>query len=384
MRKLVVLVMLVAVGCSRGPAAQGPASSAATAPASSTSAVSPSSLPRPTGELLYAVFEPPPSAGPAVYTKVAIVGLDGFARAKATFTPLAPVYVGCAGPTLPQQGYAVGGKVYFADGSGTIRTLDRSGALSVIASFPIGAQQELSFAVSPDAKRLLATVLTHPPKPDGNACSGAAFAPGNFVVDTYAVTVGAAPKLIDHKSTPYASNQPQPQVLQFMGWDAVGPLALYPAGLGTQGVGPTHWYGHPVRTDLSGRVLGDLGGAACPAAMDAGADGTVVCIDQNGTDVRRPDGSVAWHSADPVSAGRLSPDRQRVVGFGNEGQVVVAADGTITTLFGEFFVTGWLDPVTVIGNFNPGGEVGIGTVAPSRKPAAQGYGGIFVGVVQNP
>jgi len=386
MRKLALLLLLslVAVGCSRGPAAQGTASAAATASSSPTSPAPASPPPVPTGELLYAVLEPWPTAGPSTFNKVAIAGLDGIARAKTTFTPLTPPFVGCAGPTPPPPAYAVGGKVYFADGAGTVRSLDRSGAISVLASFPIGAQQELSFAVSPDATRLLATVLTLPPKPAGDPCSGpTAFGAGSFVVDTYSVSFGSTPKLLDHQSTPYVAGQPLPPVLQFMGWDAVGPTALYPTGLGTQGGGPTHWFGHPVRTDTAGRPLGDLGGAGCNATDD-GLDGTVACAGPNGTDVKRPDGSVAWHSANSLLAGRLSPDGRKVVGFGDQGQVVVGADGSTMDLFGEFFVTGWLDPSTLIGNFN-GGEVGIQQIAPTTpKPGDQGYAGVFVGVVQHP
>ncbi|MEP7104343.1 MAG: hypothetical protein ABI838_00665, partial [Chloroflexota bacterium] len=259
MRRVGVLAVLLILGCTSGPAGQGPASSAGTATtAPASSPVSSTPVPVPTGELLYAVLEPPPTAGPAAFNKVAIVGLDGFARAKATLTPTAPVFVGCAGATPPPQAYAVGGKMYFADSAGTIRTLDPAGTLSVVASFPIGVQQELSFAVSPDAKHLLATVLTLPAKPVGNPCAGDQFAPGNFVVDTFAVTVGSPPQSLAHKSSPYAAGQPLPSILQFVGWDRVGPVALYPSGLGTQGGGPAHWFGHPVRTDLSGGLTGDL------------------------------------------------------------------------------------------------------------------------------
>jgi hypothetical protein len=381
MRRVGMLVLLLVLGCSSGPARQGPASSAGTAtPAPASSPVSSTPVPVPTGELLYAVLEPPPTAGPAAFNKVAIVGLDGFARAKATLTPTAPVFVGCAGATPPPQAYAVGGKVYFADGAGTIRALDAGGTLSVVASFPIGVQQELSFAVSPDAKHLLATVLTLPPKAVGNPCAGDQFATGNFVVDTFAVTVGSPPQPLAHKSSPYAAGQPLPSILQFVGWDRVGPVALYPSGLGTQGGGPTHWYGHPVRTDLSGGVTGDLGGSDCNASDD-GSDGTVVCLGANGTQVRRADGSLAWQYPDSLLAGRLSPDARKVVGFGSTGQVVAGADGSKLELFGEFFATGWLDSGTIIGIFNDG-QVGIYDL--SHKPAAQGYGGSFVGVVQHP
>jgi hypothetical protein len=229
---------------------------------------------------------------------------------------------------------------------------------------------------------VLATVFTLPPKPAGNPCAtGVDFAPGGqYSLDIYSADAGGAAKQISHQT--FAEGGPTPSILFFAGWDATGPLGTYPSEIGTQGGGPTHYFGSPVRTDLAGKVLGALGGADCNASDDL-PDGTVACALSAGESVRRTDGSELWHGAQSIQAGRLSPDARRVAGLGDSGQVALGADGSVANLFGEFFVAGWLDNVTVIGNF-AGGEIGIQKVAPLGTGTGQGYKGSFVGVVQRP
>ena len=387
MRRLALVVALLMSACAAGtsvkppasplPEASPPGAPVASAPASPAPAASPSPLVVPTGELLYAVVEPQSFNA----NKVAIAGLDGYARAKTAFSPIKPPYVGCLGPVMPVQSYAIGGRVYFLDGGGTVRYLDVKGHVVEVAGFPrSSSQQEVSFAVSPDGFHLLGTVLTLPPKPAADPCSsGVDFAPGDFAQDIYSADAGGQAHLLSHQAIPQKSELP---FLAFIGWDAIGPIATAPTVLGTQGGGPTHWWGHPVRTDLSGKVLGDLGGQGCHAT-DSLPDGTVACGLDSGTVVRLASGADLWHASQQLSPGFLSPDAQRVAGFGDNGQVAIGSDGSVVNLFGEFFVSGWLDNVTVIGNFQTG-EVGTQKIAPLGKGIPQGYAGSFVGVVQHP
>jgi hypothetical protein len=332
----------------------------------------------PSGELLYGALEPENQSPDTVV----IVGLDGYARAKAPFTRVQLPYVGCAAAVAPPQAYAVGNRIYFLDGNGVVRYLDTKGNLVQVARFPhTDAQQEVSFAVSPDGRHLLGTVLTLPPKPSANSCAnGVDFAPGDFTLDVYAVDAGQAPRRVNHQT--FAQANAVSAIVSFIGWDTTGPIATNPTAVGTQGGGPTHWFGHPVRTDLAGKVAGDLGGTGCNATDDL-PDGTVACALESSTSVRRADGTEIWHAAQQLLGGRLSPDAQHVVGFGDKGQVAVAADGSVANLFGEFFVNGWLDNATVIGNF-VGGEVGIQKIAPLGQGKGQGFQATFVGVVQRP
>ena len=315
--------------------------------------------------------------------KVVIAGVDGHVRATASFTPIQLPYVGCAGAVPPPQAYTLGDRVYFLDGTGTVRYLDTKGNVVELARFPHAeAQQEISFAVSPDGRQALGTVLTLPPTPVGNSCSnGVDFAPGDFTLDVYTVEAGQAPlRRVSHQTFPQAN--PAASIVSFIGWDGVGPIATNPTVVGTQGGGPAHWFGHPVRTDLAGKVVSELGGKDCNATDDL-LDATVACALETSTSVRRADGSEIWHASQQLLGGRLSPDGRRVVGFGQSGQVVMAAEGSTVSLIGEFFANGWLDNATVIGNF-VGGEVGIQKIAPLTAAKGQGFKGTFVGVVQRP
>jgi hypothetical protein len=380
MRRVALAVLLLTLSCSAGTTARPSASPAPLRTPGVTFTVSPSPSPLsiPSGELLYGVLEPENQSPDTV----AIVGLDGYARAKAPFTRVQLPYVGCAAAVAPPQAYAVGNRIYFLDGNGVVRYLDTKGNLIQVARFPhTDAQQEVSFAVSPDGRRLLGTVLTLPPKPDANSCAnGVDFAPGNFTLDVYSADAGQAPTRVNHQS--FAQTNAVAAIVSFIGWDATGPIATNPTAVGTQGGGPTHWFGHPVRTDMSGKVLGDLGGGGCNATDDL-PDGTVACALESSTSVRRADGTEIWHASQQLLGGRLAPDAQRVVGFGDKGQVAIGADGSVANLFGEFFVNGWLDNATVIGNF-VGGEIGIQKIAPPAQGKGQGYQGTFVGVVQRP
>ena len=255
------LLGLSACGSRPGPVAAKSAVAKNTPSPSNVAAASGSSAARSSGSsssgiLLYAVVESHTKTnGLATYDTVAIAGLDGYARAKTTFTPATPPYVGCLGPLLPLEAHVAAGRVFYVDGKGIVRSLGLDKTVKQAAAFPIGPQQEVSFAVSPDGRHLLGTVLTIPPKPATDPCTsqGNGFAPGNWSEDVYAADAGGASRLISHRSWPAGQ---QADVLSFVGWDAIGPLGTSPTGYGTQGGGPIRegWYGRVVRVDEGSSV----------------------------------------------------------------------------------------------------------------------------------
>jgi hypothetical protein len=360
--------------------------SQASLPASATaSPVSP--------DLLFAVLESrvkSPSGYP-LFNTVAIAGLDGYARAKTTFTPLTPPYVGCVGPLFPPQAQVAAGRVFFIDGTGVVRSLAPDKTIARVATFPIGAQQEASFAVSPDGKKVLGTVLTIPPKPSTDACAAGGptpFAPGDWSQDVYAADAGGAARRIAHMTWPQSATQNNPAYLALVGWDSIGPIGTEPTSIGTQGGGPSRdgWYGPVVQLDPStGRVVKQLGGPDCPAE-DVGADGTYVCNDTNGLEVFNPTGSKAWSYAKAngdLYVPLLAPNRQRV----KAGPRVVGKDGTdvpLASVQNGFYGTGWIDDDTVIGFAEAPGQQNMALVrvsAPTRV-IDLGFTGTFVGVVR--
>src|SRR5579859_4932050 len=141
MRRLQVALLLVAAAC--GSAQPSPIGGSSPSSAASSSP--------PTAVTLFAALETNAAAAQFQWNTVVIAGLDGVARAKLTFTPLPIPYAGCEGAVLPPSAHVAAGKVYFADGQGTIRSLDPQGNAASVASIPFtGNQQMLSFAVSPD------------------------------------------------------------------------------------------------------------------------------------------------------------------------------------------------------------------------------------------
>lgn len=358
-----------------------PTQASSTAPASS-----PSPQPTKAAPLLFAALEAKGTTNPSQWNTLAIAGLDGYARAKTTFTPLPSPYVGCAGPIVPLSAHVAAGKVFFADGTGAIRSLSPNGQLVQVTKFPLtSSQQMLSFAVSPDGTKLLATIFAFPPAPPSpSACSGSTmFAPGSFTLDVYAADAGAPGRLLYHQDlgTAIPSN-----VMELVGWNQAGPFGTDPSVLATQGGGPAHYYGTTVHIDATtGKVVQSISDQKC-VVWDIASTGDFVCSDTSSGDlsVRRPDRSEIWRFKAQANAGFyyefLAPDEQHVVAVGS-ANVVVGRDGSNVALPPSFFHDGWLDSQTLVGggfntNFNyvslasPGSVVDIG------------FAGLFIGAVQ--
>lgn len=334
--------------------------------------------------MLFAALEAKNTNNPIGWNTVAIAGLDGYAKAKATFTPMPFPYVGCAGPVLPASAHVAAGKVYYADGTGVIWSLAPGGSPAQVTSFPLtSSQQMLSFAVSPDGARLLATIFTLPPKPAGasDPCTSGAppFGSQHFSLDVYAASAGGASHLLYHQDLGVFGSPPQMQLLSFIGWDAVGPLATEPTGWASQGGGPVHYFGTPVRVDsVTGMVVEPVDGS-CPP-WDIAPTGDYVCVASGGLSVRRPNGTEIWGVAaaqnNSLEYDLLSTDERRVADL--QG-VVYSRDQPATSIPSGFYYAGWLDSTTLISG-NLGTNLSYWNIDASA-PVDLGFKGVFVGTV---
>jgi len=372
-----ISLVLVAVACGSG---QSPT------PSGSSPSPATSSSPAPAA-LLFAALETNANAAQFQWNTVAIAGLDGVARAKTTFAPMPIPYTGCEGAVLPPSAHVAAGKVYFADGQGTIRSLDPNGNTATVATIPFtGTQQMLSFAVSPDGGHLLAAVFSLPPEAkSGNPCAGGApYAPGPFTLDVYSAQAGGASQRLYHEVLQTSSTQPVPNVMAFEGWDKVGPEATFPTQWATQGGGP-HPDGTMVWVDPStGKISRQVGDPESCLVWDVAPSGDYVCTTTQGgsISVRRPDGTELWGFTAPADSPyenpRLSPLEGRVAAGGSDSAVVTSAGDHVAL---GLYPLGWLDNETVIG----GGYTADFTYVRLASPSTisdMGFKGLFVGAIQ--
>jgi hypothetical protein len=405
------LFLLVASACGQAngtPTAavsptSNPTASAATSPVPSASAQpSPTSKPG----MLFAVLEAKGTANWSTYNTIAIVGLDGYARAKTTFAPMPVPVVGCMAAIIPPSAHVAAGKVYFADASGVIRSLGIDGKVSTVTTFPMtSTQQMLSFAVSPDGGRVVGTIFTAPK----NAFScDVANAGVTFSFDAYSAVSGQPSHLVYHET----STSP-PTVMALTGWDAAGPIGTYPTVWATQGGGPGSTLGVYVRVDAAtvkpGAQLSDP--SSCQV-WDSIVSGAFVCmkeavITSGGTpqqkvaqpvSVRSADGVELWHSTitgqNSPFGPFLAPDGQHLMiccndlNLADSHEMLVGRSGSPVNLIKGFTPTGWLDATTMIGesNTNPlaQGPFSLGyvrSVSPT-KFTSMGFTGKFVGTVR--
>jgi hypothetical protein len=320
--------------------------------------------------LLYAVLEAKGTQNAWTYNTVAIAGLDGQARATATFEPMPVPSLGCMGAILPPSAHVAAGKVFYADGKGVIRSLSADGTIATVATFPMtSAQQMLSFAVSPDGAHIIGTLFTAP-KTAQLACSGSSS--GTFAFDAYTVTGPTTTQLVYHQS----STTPPAKVLALIGWDALGPFGTYPTVWATQGGGPGSDLGVYVRVDATtlkpGAPFSDPGSCRVWNSVSSGA---FVClkdgaITNGGTaqqqvavpvSVRRADGTELWRftvsSANGAWSPVLAPDEQHVVVCcadvdSGSAYLLVGRDGSQVKLAKGFYGAAWLNATTLAGDFN--------------------------------
>ena len=413
MRRLIFGLLLMAMGCGQSQTQSAtsplavvtttsPTATIAAPPTPSPSAddspgAKPSPLPKPSTSttLVFAALEAKGTPNPEQWNTVVIAGLDGYARAKTTFTPMRVPIVGCTGTAVPPlPAHLAAGKVYFADAAGVVKSLSINGQIARVATFPLtSGQQMLSFAVSPDGSRLLGAVLTAPPNPQFG-CNGSRGV-GDFTLDVYSAPVGGANTLLRHEVL--AHNDPKltilpVNILAFAGWDRVGPLATYPTDWIRGCCSLPHNYdGTPVRVDASsGAVIKEVSPPTCNV-QDVASSGNYLCsvgLDGRSLSVRRPDGSEVWKASGEwtLLVSFLSPDEGHLAAplanAGADTVEVVGRDGSRKVLAGGFWPVGWLDPTTVIGTH---GGVNLSYVALSAPSTLvdMGFKGRFVGIVRN-
>jgi len=383
---------------------------------------SPSVVPTPTedsprSDVLYAVLEArnnlPASVQAQQHNVVAIAGLDGFARAKSTFTPRQYPVVGNAATLLAPEAAIASGSVYFIDGAGAVRRLGPTGDLTVVATFPLTQkQQEVSFAVSPDGQKIIAASLTLPniqwPPPPSPSSSPAPSptSPGSYVLQVLEADGGGPTRALSRWDSVNSPDMPGGggfQMLRLVSWDAEGPVALVGSYLGTQNVlfdRQTLFGGHFAHLDLKTGLARQQILGACPGGSANGTwtqpwsispDGLVVCAVMNAkVSVRKPDGTKVLETTYPGPNGlggsfALSPNGRRLA---MDGQVVDGT-GTIIALPPSFRPQGWLNNVTVVGGIAMGplsrchGSYELGYVRLSAPSQVQdlGFCADFVGIV---
>ena len=291
---------------------------------------------------------------------LALVDLQGHEVAGADFLPDLPPRLCGAGWIQPPSIRIVGQVVYFIDRTGTIRSLDRSGVSARIGQVPVTDRQvQPYFAVSPDGRRILATLVTwtavNPAATSPENCSLPGSAPQ---VETFLVEAGGASRSLGRAvlTSPF-----RPTVVA--GWDQTGPIATAETDIGHQAITPTDVFSGArlVRIDPdTGVPTGtSVGGSDCKP-LDVTSDWRVLCAttaDWSALSVRQADGTVLWsqHSPPccPVSfTPRLAPDAEHVAVEG----LIIARGGTIASLprldvqaHLGIVPFGWIDTQTVIG-----------------------------------
>jgi hypothetical protein len=344
------MLILAACGNSSTPQAQVSPGQSPTPASSSPSpsalpSASPKASPSPKAEFLFAVTEKASTFAEA--DTIVIVGLDGYARAKATFQPR-------TGPVIPDaytplQGVAqvVGSGVYYIDGAGTVRVLRAGSQPQIVARFAQQpAQEDTWFAVSPDGSRVLAGILTFPslgPTPSGSPWPSLV-GPTKFDLET--APAGGQSTTLVHWETPirFPEGGVGPTAIFPVGWSPAGPVAMLPQYLSSQNA----WPGGPLYViDDSGKTTKQLGGADCKSASIT-SGGLIPCISGQLITVRDQAGKVVWTThMDSFSAEWLSisPDGQAI---SNDSQVEKHTGGLVPMPPG-FRAQGWLDKNTVVG-----------------------------------
>jgi hypothetical protein len=339
---LLFVTLLALTACEAAPRAQTPQATQSAPQASPTPSVP--------SEFLFAVTESNPF--PSQPNVVAIMGMDGIARAKATFSPRVEPIVPDA--YVPLQGVAqvAGSSVYYIDGAGTVRVLHVGSQPQIVARFPQqAAQEDTWFAVSTDGSRVMAGVFTFPalgpiiPGTSWNTLVG----PSTFDLES-ALTGGQTTALIHWSTTvrfPEGTNGP----LFPVGWTSAGPIAMAGAPLSTQ----NSWSGGPLYLiDNAGKKTTLVGGPNCDSESIT-PSGLIACTSGQVVTVRDTHGTIIWTThIGAFSAAYLfvSPDGQAI----SDGNKVERHVGGMVALPvrasgppSEFRTEGWLDTHTVIG-----------------------------------
>jgi len=364
---------------------------------------SPVSAPITSPRLLFAVLEAKGTANAWTYNTVAIAGLDGHARAKATFTPMPNPVVGCMGAIPRPSAHVAAGKVFFADAKGVVRSMASNGTVTTVATFPMtSTQQMFSFAVSPDGSRVLAGIFTIPK--NAFSCDGSPTT-GSFTYDAYTALSGQPSSLVYHLSWSTAPSS----VMELTGWDALGPFGTYPTVWASQGGGPGSDLGVFVRIDATtlkpGAQFSDPSKCTVWDSVQSGAfvclgDGKATSPDPYGpiaqpVSVRDAAGQEEWHftvtSVNGAWGPHLAPDEQHAViccDFETSSMWLVDRQGHQVFLPRGFYGSGWLDATTAVGYSgqtasSPAGTLAYVTLNSPGTYVSMGFSGSVVGTVRS-
>jgi len=264
----------------------------------------------------YLVLQTSSAGGSPGSMSVKIVDLHGMVAASASFTaPSMPQLASCQTVTQPPV-RAAGGAAFYADSAGLVHRLDTSGKTTTAATFKLsGNAQFLSYAVSPDGSRLMASVITAP-----------ATGTGHWTLDLESAPLGGATTVVKHVDL---GSDPSSGAFVMAGWDGIGPTATADSDLcvGLSPASAEYAGAALVHLSTTGTVMDHVGGQGC-APMDELADGTVLCVadrfDCGTFTVRQANGDTIWRRAVkcPFVEPHLSPDGQ-----------AVAASGALTLIY---------------------------------------------------
>jgi hypothetical protein len=393
---LAVLLAFAACGPTSPPrSAATPSQSASAQTPAATSSAQPAQSPSTASAGLFAVASGIPggqlinSSPPGTQATVEIVGPDGHVHAQASFAPPPAPLIGNAEPLLQSPVRTAAGAVFYADSTGAVHRLRPDGSTSVVATFPLtNAQQELSYAVSPDGAHLIAIVLSTPPlhNPPPQTLGDPLFQDGGhwtLKLETADSGGSTTTTLQRDLGTAY------PQPTQIVGWDAKGPIATLNTNLGAQ-QSPlsAHLFGVPlIHIATDGTHLDSIGGPNC-AATDMLSNGTVICT-VNAPDsfaVRTTTGTTLWQGSVPSNNYYyglwLSPDTNAVA----VQYLVVTAAGAVslpaqsTTGAGQLSALGWLDANTVV-EATAAGQLSLYEAHGLTKIRDLGVSGLFEGLL---
>jgi hypothetical protein len=394
--RLVVVVLAAMIVGSCGSQANHPS---ATRTASSSHSPTSSAAATSSSPVLFAVLETRRTGAheseyAGSHDTIAIAGPDGYAHARATFTPRSIPQIPMAGPVMQPEAAIAAGGVYFIDGTGVVRRLDASGTVRKVTTFPITSpQQAVSFVVSPDGKQLMATVLTYPNViPNPSPSTGPPFTvSGSWMLDLEKAADGGSATVVKHWQsgpTDYPGTSTGFHNLVLVGWDSHGPLAMVDGYNGAQQTlfDGQHWAGgHLVRLSVGGAIGSNQGPSGCTAFW-VDSQGDLICTTGNypGTaEVGTVDGHVASSTAvNDTQQGQpggfaLSPNGLRLAMNGQ----IANRNGSTIALPDDFLTRGWLDDGTVIGMLTSAGNPIAVYHLDTSKLESWSFSGQFVGVL---
>jgi len=210
----------------------------------------------------------------------------------------------------------------------------------------------VSFAVSPDGSKLMASVFGFPARPSGGQ-AGTPPKEAGFS-DLVVTNAGGPSRLVKHSALASAPGQ-----LMVLGWDAKGPVVGTSVPLATQGVMPSGWDSPLARLDVQGNLGGALAGGCtasgesdgqrflCAGTSDQGGAGATVRSETGQVLWSLPGETSSWHSA------ALAPSADVVAlhpaGGSSTTNRLYFQDGHVSAIPDDFYALAWADETHLLG-----------------------------------